>query len=234
MTSVDNVVKVARVRMRLRGAVLCAAALAFVLPTVIPGTAHASTSSSKAQQSQITSKIATLKDQVDEASAEEADLLGRLDKVNAQKASLNNELDRVTHQIAQVQVGLDGAEKDLEGVSAQLVTAELKLTAAKAEVAAARQELRNRAVRAYIHQPSAVLADVSLEVRTQRELAAEKGYTNAILQAQKEAVDHLRFVSLQALDLQQSVESKRDDARNRRNQIASQQADLQRSKDAQL
>jgi murein DD-endopeptidase MepM/ murein hydrolase activator NlpD len=220
--------------MRLRGAALCVVAVALVLTSAVPSAFAASTSANTAKQTQLKSKIATLKDQVDEASAEEADLLGRLDKANAQKATLNGELDRVNSQIDTVQVGLDDAETQLENVSAQLVAAELKLSAIKVEVTKAREELRIRAVRAYVHQPTAVLADVSLELRSQRDLAAQKGYTNAIVQAQKDAVDHLRFLSLQALELQESVASKRDDARISRDKIAGQKATLQRSKDAQL
>jgi murein DD-endopeptidase MepM/ murein hydrolase activator NlpD len=192
--------------------------------------AFATTSNDKARKqrkAEIKEQISTLREQVEEASAEESDLLGQLDDVQATRSKLDREVGTLDSKIDLVQHAVDEAAHAFDDLSAQLVTAQLKLTIATDEQTAAKNELRDRAVEAYIHRPELGAAGLIMHAGTLRALAASKGYYRAVINQQKIALDRYTKLKEETAALRQSVEDKRDEARRQQDAIVSQRQQLE-------
>lgn len=212
----------------MRRAVAVLVALGLVLGSAAPS--GATTSSQKAQKQrkeQIKQQISTLRDQVEEASQEESDLLGQLDDVQAKRAELDGEVGALDARIAMVQHAVDAASANFDDLSAQLVTAQLKLTIATDEETAAKNELRDRAVEAYINRPELGAAGLIMHAGTLRALAASKGYYRAVINQQKIALDRYTRLKDETAKARQDVEAKRDEARRQQDEIVAQRQQLE-------
>ena len=152
------------------------------------------TSAEAARQAVIDAELSSLRSQVEEASAKEAAVLDQLDEVAGKRRAIETELGAMDAEIATAESELEAANGRLATVTGDLARVETKLTATEDDLAGARTELADRAVRAYIHQPTAQLASVLLERQTYRELAAARDFLKSVAEAQSLSVG--RYQSL--------------------------------------
>ena len=185
------------------------------------------TSGQQQQKAKLNTQIQSLRDQVEEASSEEADLLGRIDDVRARRAALDAKVAGLDHQIASVQGQLDSAQAKLDDLQSQFVRAQTKLAIADAQVLVARNDLRARAVAAYMGNPKASAADAVLRVHTFRQLAATVGYFSAVVQTQRAALDRYSALRDSVAGLRTSLDHTKDEALAERNVVLARQGDLQ-------
>lgn len=145
-----------------------------------------------ARQQAIESQIRSLRQQVAEASAEEAEVLDRIDEVAASRRSLDGQVAALDAEIATAEAELEAATERLRTAASDLQRAEAKFSAVDVELGAARHELTDRAVTAYIRQPGAQMASLLLERQSFRELAAARDFLRSLVEAQAGSVERYR------------------------------------------
>lgn len=145
-----------------------------------------------ARQQAIDGQIQSLRQQVTEASAEEAGVLDRLDEVAASRRSLDGQVAAVDAEIATAEAELEAAALRLDTAGGDLHRAEAKFSAVDGDLGAAKVELTDRAVTAYIRQPSAQMASLFLERQSFRELAAARDFLRSLVAAQAASVERYR------------------------------------------
>lgn len=196
-------------------------------PTAASAAAAAAAKTTK-RQAEIKKQTESLRQQISEASAEEADLADRLDAARARRAALDAEVAELNGQLQAVETDLKAATDRLEEMSAELIRAQAKLDSARAQLAEAKDVLRTRAVAAYVgQQPNLLAAAATVELRTDRDVAAYESYVGKIVGKQQELVEQFRQLKAEAVELQQSIEKQRDQARVQRDLVASRLNDLE-------
>jgi murein DD-endopeptidase MepM/ murein hydrolase activator NlpD len=168
-----------------------------------------------ARQSVIDTQLRSLREQVEEASAEEADVLDKLDEVAASKRSLDRQVSDLDGEIATAQQELESAAEHLGTVTADLQRAEVMWSATNDDLDHARDELTDRAVRAYVHQPTAQLASVLLERQSFRDLASARNFLRSLVEAQRRSVDRYR-------DLRETIDGERRSLSELRDSVTAQ------------
>jgi murein DD-endopeptidase MepM/ murein hydrolase activator NlpD len=172
---------------------------------------------SKAQRDR---KIQSLKEQVAEASAEEAALLDQLDAVEDERQELDGKVAALDRQVAAAQRELDAASDALEARAAEVAAAQLELSLARRRLAAARAELVDRAVNAYMGEPTARGATRLVQLDTQRAIAAAHGYLEALLEAQHDEVEQFQARQRELVEFEAAVGAARDQAKAQRDVVA--------------
>lgn len=180
-----------------------------------------------ARQAEIKDELHTLREQVSEASEEEAGLLDRLDEVQRRKRVLDARVAAVDRQVDAVQVEADKAEADLEAVQSEFVRAQTQLALENQELARARQKLRDRAVAAYIANPSSNAAELMLRAKDLREIAATAGYLQTVVEVQTEAVRRYTAQRDATDALRATVEVQKDAAKRQRDLVVNRLSDLE-------
>lgn len=203
-----------------------------VLATVVAPAGAAATSKDE-RQAEIKQEIQSLREQVAEASAQETEVLGRLDAVQDRRRELDGKVAAIDRQIRAAEADVAAAEAQLETIQAEFVRTQLKLQAAEEQVHAAKGELRDKAVAAYIGQPSAHAADLMLRARTMRDLAATIGYLEVVVSSQKTALDRFTVLRDDTVALRESVEVTKDQALALRNVVISRKAALEGARQEQ-
>jgi murein DD-endopeptidase MepM/ murein hydrolase activator NlpD len=195
-----------------------------------PATTTTSTSTTTppeaARQSAIDTELRTLRQQVEEASAEEADVLDKLDAVAASKRSLDRQVADLDTEIAGAEQQLADATAQLATVTSDLQRAEVKYTAPDADLDDARDELTDRAVRAYVHQPGAQLASVLLERQSFLELAAARDFLRSLTEAQARSVERYRSLRATIAGERRSLTELRDSVSAQRDVVAGHRDEL--------
>jgi murein DD-endopeptidase MepM/ murein hydrolase activator NlpD len=167
------------------------------------------------------SKLQTLRDQVEEASAEEAALLDRIDASHTRRRELDGQVAALERDIAAVAAELEVAQRRFDELQMQVVAIEQRLTEARVALAEAKEDLRRRAVAAYMGTSDVnAYADLVLQSRDMRELAASSGYLKAVMHAQTNAVDRHKQLRDEVEGLRTKVEETRLGAMAERDAIA--------------
>lgn len=220
-------------------ALVLTAAAATTTTTVRTGTTARSTTTSTstststtrppeaARQSAIDAQLRTLRQQVEEASAEEAQVLDRLDEVAASRRSLDRRVTDLDAEITTAEEALRLATEQLGSVTADLQRAEVKWSVTNGGLDDARNELTDRAVRAYVHQPGAQLASVLLERQSFRDLAAARDFLQSVVDAQARSVGRYR-------ELQAAIDGERRSLAELRDSVAAQRDVVARQRDELL
>ena len=203
------------------------ACLALLGASAAPAVAQ---SGGKSRQAEIERQINTLRSQVAEASAEEAALLGRIDTVRQRKLTLDRELSGIEAQIRSTEGELSVAEANLTRVERELKTTQAKLRSTEERLAGARNDLRDRAVAAYVGQPNADVAGIALGVKSLRQLSALRIYYRTIVQDQQEKVDRFRGLREEIDDLREELDASRVAASADRDAIAKTKSSLEGAK----
>lgn len=209
--------------------------VAAVLSTVVApaGAAKKPTAAEKRRQAEIREQIQSLKEQVQEASAEESELLGKLDAVQDRRRDLDARVGELDAQINSAQAEVDAAEAQLESLQAEFVLAQTKLQVADGKVAEAKRDLRDKAVAAYIGQPSAHAANVMLTAGSMRDLAAAVGYLDVIVSSQKRAVERYAVLREETVALRAAAEATKDQAMSVRNDLLRRKSELEAARQEQ-
>ncbi len=209
--------------------------IAAVLATVVTpaGAAKKLTPAEKKRQAEISQQIQTLREQVQEASAEENDLLGRLDDVQGRRRQLDAKVGELDARIRDAEGQVRAAEAQLEGLQAEFVRAQTKLQVADGKVAEAKRALRDKAVAAYIGQPSAHAANLVLTAGSMRELAAAAGYMEVVVAGQQRALDRYSSLRDETVALREVAEATKDQAMTVRNQLLQQMNVLEAARQEQ-
>jgi murein DD-endopeptidase MepM/ murein hydrolase activator NlpD len=176
-------------------------------------------------------RLRTLRDQVAEASAEESALLARIDTATARRRVLDARVAATDGAIANVQAELDDAQRRFDGLQMQVVVIQARMARVRRELAAAKDDLRRRALAAYMGQSDANrYADILLHASNLRELAATSGYLRAVIHAQRASVHRHQVLSDQVERLRDQVERARLGAKAGRDAVAARRAELERSR----
>lgn len=194
--------------------------------TVRRATTTTTSGAEAARQAAIDAQIRTLREQVEEASAEEAEVLDRVDAVVAKRRSLEGQVRALDADIAAVEADLANATVLLDTITADLTRAETKLSATSTDLHLARTELTDRAVNAYIRQPGAQLANVLLERRSFRELAAAADFLRSLFDAQHRSVGRYRALQDAIVGERRSLGELRDQAAAQRDVVAVRRQEL--------
>jgi murein DD-endopeptidase MepM/ murein hydrolase activator NlpD len=206
--------------------------VAMVLGASVPTAAAAKKESQADRQrrerrEQIKAQISNLKDQVKEASEEESELLGRLDDVQSRRADLDADVADLDDQISDVQQDIDAASTEFDRLTAGLVQAQLRLDAATEQERVARDELRDRAVEAYINNPHLTAAGMVMEAGSLRELAAGRDYYRAIVASRRDSLERYSSLKDQTEALRKDVEDKRTSAKAQHDVVLGQRKKLE-------
>lgn len=222
-------------RARIVALVACLASLAQAPASARtpPTTAPALTKQGIERQAEIKDELKTLREEVSEASAEEASLLERLDNVHDRKRVLDKRVADVNAQVGVVEAEAAAAGEALDKVQSELVRAQLQLDEENTAVAAERQKLRDRAVAAYISNPSSNAAEMLLQARDLRDIAATAGYLETVVDLQQQAVRRYTARRDAAKALRTAVEVQKDAALRQRDVVVDRLDHLQRLRDEQ-
>lgn len=183
-------------------------------------TTTTTTAPEAARQQAIDSELRTLRQQVEEASAEEADVLDKLDEVAASRRSLDRQVADLDVEIATAEAELEAAAERLGSITADLQRAEVKFSATNDDLDGARDELTDRAVRAYVHQPGAQLASLLLQRQSFRELAAARDFLHSVVEAQATSVERYRQLRAAIDGERRSLAELRDEVTAQRDVVA--------------
>jgi murein DD-endopeptidase MepM/ murein hydrolase activator NlpD len=203
-----------------------------VLATAVAPAGAAKTAKDE-RQAEIKQEIQSLREQVAEASAQETEVLGRLDAVQDRRRELDGKVAAIDRQIRAAEADVAAAEAELEKIQSEFVRTQLKLQAAEEQVSAAKGELRDKAVAAYIGQPTAHAADLMLKARSMRDLAATIGYLEVVVSSQKSALDRFTALRDETVALRQSVETTKDQALAQRNVVIGRKGALEAARQEQ-
>ena len=187
----------------------------------------------KAEKAQINAQIQSLRSQVDEVSNEEADLLGKIDEVQSRRADLDARVASLDRQISTQQGAVDDAEAKLNELQGEFVRAQTKLQISEGQVASAHQELRDRAVAAYIGNPQAAAAGAMFRAQDMHELVTSVSYFESIVQAQRRSLGRYTVLRDGVEALRLSLDKTKNDAKAERDVIVGKQADLEATRQAQ-
>lgn len=180
------------------------------------------------RQATIAAEIRTLREQVSEASEEEAVLLDRFEEVQAERRRLDEQVAAVDRQLAAVARQAADAEARLEEMQGDFVRTQTQVSLAGERLAVERGVLRARAVNAYMGgRPATTPTEVMLRARSLREVAATIGYEDAVVQAQRRAVDSYSAGRNAMERLRRVLEVKKDAAKAQRDVVVLRRADLE-------
>jgi murein DD-endopeptidase MepM/ murein hydrolase activator NlpD len=181
----------------------------------------------EARQAEINNELRTLREEVSEASEQETSLLDRLDRVQDRRKALDARVAGLDRQVATVDKEARDAEAALEVVQSEFVRAQTQLAVANEALGREHRKLRARAVAAYIANPSSSAAEMLLQARDMRDIAATAGYLQTVVEVQRDAV--LDYTERRdATDaLRAEVEVQKDVAKRQRDLVVNRLSDLE-------
>ena len=207
--------------------VLTVAVVAVVL-AASTGASGATTKQDQVErQAEIKSELRTLREQVSEASEEEATLLNSLDEVQDRRAALDKRVAELDPLVTAADADARAAEAALEGVQSEFVRAQTQLALENEALAGERAKLRDRAVAAYIANPTQHAAERLLRAGDLREIAATAGYLSTVVEVQRNAVRRYTARRDATDTLRASVEVQKDAAKRQRDIVVNRLADLE-------
>jgi murein DD-endopeptidase MepM/ murein hydrolase activator NlpD len=123
-----------------------------------------------------------------EVPTDEATLLVLVDEVHARLLDLQSQLANLDGQLAQNALALQGASTTLSTRQGDLYQAERRVDALEVDKAAARIAMRERAVAAYVHQPTGDLANMLLHLEDPTALVDARSYFRTLVDVQQQAI----------------------------------------------
>jgi murein DD-endopeptidase MepM/ murein hydrolase activator NlpD len=181
----------------------------------------------EARQAEISKELRTLREEVSEASEQESGLLEQLDAVQDRRKSLDVRVATLNKQVAVAEADASEAEATLEQVQADFVRAQMQLAHESSALAREHDRLRARAVAAYISNPSSNAAEMLLNARTMRDIAATKGYLETVVEVQRDSVRRYTKARDAAERLRAEVEVQKDAAMQQRNVVVNRLSHLE-------
>src|SRR5437773_6237557 len=230
-SGVAGVVRVAGVKRVLGAAVLVAGLLSGTAASATTTTTPSRTSATspsrttptagQQRQQQIATQIVTLRSQVADASAEEGRLLDLLDASDARLRDVSAKIAAIDGRIVPAQQQLDAAQGRLDGIEAHYLATSAQLEVTQHQLDTATDDLRQRAVDAYVGGPEATAyADLVVHLDDARALAASTTYLKVILDGRTRIVHQYRVLQGRTTGLVVALDGQRADALQERNVVA--------------
>jgi murein DD-endopeptidase MepM/ murein hydrolase activator NlpD len=119
---------------------------------------------------------------------DEATLLALVDEVHARLLDLQSQLANLDGELAQNALALEGATAALATRQDDLYQAERRVDSLEVDEAAARISMRDRAVAAYMHQPTGDLANMMLHLEDPATLVDARSFYHTLVDVQSEAI----------------------------------------------
>ncbi|HKH89062.1 MAG TPA: hypothetical protein VKA05_09560, partial [Acidimicrobiales bacterium] len=123
-----------------------------------------------------------------EVPTDEATLLALIDEVHARLLDLQSQLANLDGDLAQNALALEGATAALATRQDDLYQAERRVDSLEVDEAAARISMRDRAVAAYMHQPTGDLANMMLHLEDPATLVDARSFYHTLVDVQAEAI----------------------------------------------
>jgi murein DD-endopeptidase MepM/ murein hydrolase activator NlpD len=223
-------------------AVVLAAVLLVAAPAGVPvaaGVAGAATSSTSTTSTSTSTtapttpttlgppaKIAVdpnnLAQQASEVPAAEAQLVGLLGTVQSRIANLDLQLQSLDKNLADNQQALIAADRELAARQEAAVVANERLSALGDDIATARNQLRARAVDAYVRDPTGELFNLILHLKDAAELSDVRTFYRTVIDVQAKAVQRYAKLRAEADKASKSAAAARDRARFQQQTVAAQ------------
>ena len=179
------------------------------------------------RRAEVTAEINSLREQVSEASEEEAELLDELDGVQGRRRQLDGKVAALDRQLAVVQGEVDQAETRLEEMQRDFVRTQTNLALTQDRLLVHRRALRDRAVAAYVGNPSSATVELMLRAKDLRQVAAAAGYLESIVEVQRGTVARVTALRDAHEELRHSLESKKDAAKAQRDLVVARKSALE-------
>lgn len=214
----------------------CALVLAAGLLAEGPGIAGAATSTTSTPTTSTTvltpttlgppAKIAVdpnnLAQQASEVPAAEAQLIGLLGTVQSRIANLGLQLQSLDKNLADNQRALIAADRELAARQEATVVARERLNNLGDEIVTARNQLRARAVDAYVRDPTGEFANLILHMKDPAELSDLRTFYKTVIAVQTRAVLRYSKLRADAVKASKDAAAARDRARFQQQTVASQ------------
>jgi murein DD-endopeptidase MepM/ murein hydrolase activator NlpD len=161
-----------------------------------------------------------------EVPTDEATLLALVDEVHSRLLDLQSQLANLDGELAQNAIALQGATTTLSSRQDDVYQAERRVDSLEVDAAAARMNMRDRAVAAYMHQPTADLANMLLHLEDPSTLVDARSFYRSMVDAQASAIETYDRLTKEAKSAVKVAASVRDAALHQEQQVASQRGQL--------
>jgi murein DD-endopeptidase MepM/ murein hydrolase activator NlpD len=162
-----------------------------------------------------------------EVPPDEAELEGLLANVRTRLAQLTGLIADIDARIASNQQALAAANAAATASEAQSYAADRHLDTIEVDRAAARQSVRDRAIAAYMHQPTGDLVNLFLHLNDPAELVDVRSFYNSIVDVQVKAIQNFDHLDHDASGAAQEANKARDAATKLQAAVSKEQSDLE-------
>ena len=153
-------------------------------------------------------------------------LLGLIDNVRSRLVELNTQITKLDDQAKTNQAALDQATAELVAKQTAAYESDRRVDRFEVSKATARLNMRERAVAAYMHQPTGDLANLLLHLQDPAELVDARGFYRTLVDVQVNAVATYDHLDRSAKAAAKDADSARDVALHQKQAVADQQARL--------
>jgi len=161
-----------------------------------------------------------------EVPTDEATLLALVDEVHARLLDLQSQLANLDGELAQNAIALQGATTTLASRQGDLYQAERRVDTLEVDAAAARMSMRNRAVAAYVHQPTGDLANMLLHLTDPTSLVDARSFYRTMVDTQLQAIHTYDQLTRAGKNAVKAAAQLRDSALRQEQQVAAQRTQL--------
>ncbi|HZQ57860.1 MAG TPA: peptidoglycan DD-metalloendopeptidase family protein [Acidimicrobiales bacterium] len=161
-----------------------------------------------------------------EVPTDEATLLALVDEVHGRLVALAVQIASLNSQLSQNDVALHAAASILVSRQNDLYQAERRVDSLQAATAAARADMRERAVAAYLHQPTDDLANMFLHLQTPTDLLDARSFYRTLVDVQKSAIANYERLTKEAKSAVKKAASARDLAQRQQDAVSQQRQSL--------
>jgi len=155
------------------------------------------------------------------------ELLALIDNVHSRLAELKAQIAKLDDDLAKNQASLDQATADLAAKQAAAYDSDRKVDRFAVSKATARMKMRERAVAAYIHQPTSDLTNLLLRLQDPAELVDARGFYRSLVDVQVNAVTTYDHLDKAAKAAAKDADIARDLALRQKQSVTDQQGRLQ-------
>ena len=155
------------------------------------------------------------------------ELLGLIDNVRTRLSDLNVQITKLNDQITTNQAALQQATADLVAKQAAAYQSDIKVDRFAVSKATARLNMRERAVAAYMHQPTGDLTNLLLHLQDPAELVDARGFYRSLVDVQVKSVQTYDRLNRAAQGAAKDADTARDIALRQQKSVSDQQSRLE-------
>ena len=202
-----------------------ASAVASTAPTTSttpPGASTTLTPTTLGPPAKIVVDPNNLAQQASEVPAAEAQLIGLLGTVQSRITNLDLQLQALDKNLSDNQLALIAADRELAARQEAAVVASERLSNLGDDIATARDQLRARAVDAYVRDPTGELFNLILHLKDAAELSDVRTFYRTVIDVQAKAVQRYAKLRADADKASKDAAAARDRARFQQQTVAAQ------------